>query len=185
MRAQRTMERTSTDPTHRQPLADGGWHHRAFLAVLRPTCHPVVTRRKEPIPRHRLHRPCVCGVAGSSGALAIRHARRCMSFVTIRQRLRGGLPVFCHCLRAASPAWSERPLCSSCGSSALPCSTDTALAPAWGGADLLGCVARVPYSGTRGSANLRIHLFELCHMLFNRRLRWHGSIDSFQLSVSF
>src|SRR6266446_3522244 len=30
----------------------------------------------------------------------------------------------------------------------------------------------------------RIHLFELYHMLFNRRLRWHGSIDSFQLSVS-
>src|SRR5438477_6740876 len=30
----------------------------------------------------------------------------------------------------------------------------------------------------------RIHLFELCHMLFNRRLRWHGSIDNFQLSVS-
>src|SRR6266851_3731018 len=56
--------------------------------------------------------------------------------------------------RAASPAWSERPLCSSCGSSASPCSTDAAWAPAWGGADLLGCVARVPDSGTRGSANL-------------------------------
>src|SRR6266446_4561023 len=56
--------------------------------------------------------------------------------------------------RAASPAWSERPLCSSCGSSSSPCSTDAAWAPAWGGADLLGCVARVPYIGTRGSANL-------------------------------
>src|SRR5712691_9203582 len=32
---------------------------------------------------------------------------------------------------------------------------------------------------------LWIHLFELCHMLCNRRLRGHGSIDSFQLSVSF
>src|SRR6266571_6443866 len=30
----------------------------------------------------------------------------------------------------------------------------------------------------------RIQLFELCHMLFHRRLRWHGSIDNFQLSVS-
>src|SRR6266436_3293652 len=30
----------------------------------------------------------------------------------------------------------------------------------------------------------RIHLLELCHMLFDRRLRWHGAIDSFQLSVS-
>src|SRR3989442_10611645 len=30
----------------------------------------------------------------------------------------------------------------------------------------------------------RIHLFELCHMLFKRRLRWHGAIDDFQLSVS-
>src|SRR6266446_386022 len=31
---------------------------------------------------------------------------------------------------------------------------------------------------------LWIHLFELCHMLCNQRLRGHGSIDSFQLSVS-
>src|SRR5215467_739147 len=30
----------------------------------------------------------------------------------------------------------------------------------------------------------RIHLFKLCHMLFDRRLRWHGAIDSFQLSIS-
>ena len=29
-----------------------------------------------------------------------------------------------------------------------------------------------------------IHLFELCQMLFDRRLRWHGAIDSFQLAVS-
>src|SRR5712691_7834857 len=36
------------DPTHRQPLADGGWPHRAFLAVSRPTYHPVVTRRRSP-----------------------------------------------------------------------------------------------------------------------------------------
>src|SRR5215510_3578579 len=56
--------------------------------------------------------------------------------------------------RAAGLAWSERPLCSSCGSSSSPCSTDTAWAPAWGGASLVGGVARVPYSGTRGSANL-------------------------------
>src|SRR5207237_7388339 len=51
-------------------------------------------------------------------------------------------------------AWSERPLCSSCGSSASPWSTDAAWAPAWGGAALRGCVARVPDSGTQGSANL-------------------------------
>src|SRR6516165_6632353 len=56
--------------------------------------------------------------------------------------------------RAEPLAWSERPLCSSCGSSSSPCSTDTVWAPAWGGADLLGGVARVPDSGTRGSANL-------------------------------
>jgi len=30
----------------------------------------------------------------------------------------------------------------------------------------------------------RIQLFELCQMLFNRRLWGHGSIDDFQLSVS-
>src|SRR5215471_4732552 len=51
-------------------------------------------------------------------------------------------------------AWSERSLCSSCGSSSSPWSTDTVGAPAWGGTSLLGGVARVPYSGTRGSANL-------------------------------
>src|SRR5215471_5993121 len=56
--------------------------------------------------------------------------------------------------RAEPLAWSERPLCSSCGSSSSLWSTDTAWAPAWGGADLLGGVARVPDSGTRGSANL-------------------------------
>src|SRR5262249_15402189 len=56
--------------------------------------------------------------------------------------------------RAEPLAWSERPLCSSCGSSSSQCSTDTAWAPAWGGTYLWGCVARVPYSGTQGSANL-------------------------------
>src|SRR5215510_2444001 len=30
----------------------------------------------------------------------------------------------------------------------------------------------------------RIQLFELCYMLFKRRLRGHGSIDYFQLSIS-
>src|SRR5262249_48206959 len=56
--------------------------------------------------------------------------------------------------RAEPLARSERPLCSSCGSSSSLWSTDTAWAPAWGGTSLLGGVARVPYSGTRGSANL-------------------------------